>query len=277
MTEPEYRTGGGSPAAPGAFRVLVIVPAHNEQESLGDTLDRIRAELTGLDILVINDCSTDRTSEVARAHGARVVELPWNLGYGGAVQTGFKYAVAHQYDAVIQMDADGQHDPASARSLLDPVLQQEADVVIGSRFLGRADYPIGAVRRLGMTLFGHIATAVTHQRFSDPTSGFQALHRRAVEFFARDNYPSDFPDADTLILLSLAGFRVREVPVVMRARTAGSSMHSNLRAGYYVAKMLLSIWMVLLRRPRRLAPLAGADATGGAGDPQTGSGGRVRS
>jgi glycosyltransferase involved in cell wall biosynthesis len=255
-----------TPTRSGA-RVLVVVPAHNEQESLGDTLDRIRAEMPDTDIVVVNDYSTDRTSEVARAHGALVVELPWNLGYGGAVQTGFKYAVAHDYDAVVQMDADGQHDPASARTVLAPVLAGEADVVIGSRFLGRADYPIPAARRLGMRLFGVIATAVTHQRFSDPTSGFQALHRRAVEFFARDHYPSDFPDADTLILLSLAGFRVREVPVVMRARTAGTSMHSNLRAVYYVAKMLLSILMVLLRRGRVRPQVAGVAA---AGHPQAG-------
>lgn len=237
-----------APAPPRAeFRVLVVIPAHNEEESLGSTLDAIREQLPGTDMLVVNDYSRDRTSDIARAHGARVVDLPCNLGYGGAVQTGFKFAVAHGYDAVVQMDADGQHDPASARAVLAPVLDGEADVVIGSRFLGRADYAIPGPRRFGMKLFGAIATAVTGQRFSDPTSGFQGLHRSAFEFFARDNYPSDFPDADTLILLSLSGFRVKEVPVVMRARTAGTSMHSNLRALYYVSKMMLSILMVLLR------------------------------
>jgi glycosyltransferase involved in cell wall biosynthesis len=178
------------------------------------------------------------------------VELPCNLGYGGAVQTGFKYAVAHDYDAVIQMDADGQHDPASAASLLEPVHAGDADVVIGSRFLGRAEYKIPGLRRLGMNVFGSIVTFVTRRRFSDPTSGFQALGRPVLRFFARDHYPSDFPDADTIILLVLAGFRVREVPVVMRARIAGSSMHSNLRAFYYVSKMMLSILMVLLRLKR---------------------------
>jgi glycosyltransferase involved in cell wall biosynthesis len=243
-----------STSGPGSPRVLVLMPAHDEEESLGTTLDRIHAEMPGTDIVVVNDCSRDRTSEVARAHGAAVVELPWNLGYGGAVQTGFRYAVAHGYDAVIQMDADGQHDPASATTVLAPVLAGEADVVIGSRFLGRADYPIPVPRRLGMMLFGAIATAATGQRFSDPTSGFQALGRRAFTFFSREHYPVDFPDADTLILLSFAGFRVREVPVVMKARTAGTSMHSNLRAVYYVAKMLLSILMVLLRHRRGRVP-----------------------
>ena len=232
-------------------RVLVVIPAHDEEESLGSTLEDIRRHLPGTDVVVVNDCSRDRTTEVAEAHGATVVELPCNLGYGGAVQTGFRYAAAHDYDAVVQMDADGQHDPASARRVLAPVLAGEADVCLGSRFLGQAEYPIPWPRRIGMKLFGAIATAVTKQRFSDPTSGFQALSRDVVRFFARDHYPSDFPDADTLILLTLSGFRVTEVPVVMRARTAGTSMHSNLRAVYYVSKMLLSISMVLARhRPR---------------------------
>ena len=231
-------------------RVLVLMPAHNEAESIGLTLSRIRENLPEARAVVINDYSSDDTTAAAERAGAAVVELPWNLGYGGAVQTGFKYALAHGFDYVIQMDADGQHDPASARALLAPVLAGEADVAIGSRFLGRADYSIPLPRRLGMRVFGAIVTFVTRHHFSDPTSGFQALNRRAMEFFARDNYPSDFPDADTIILLSLAGFRVREVPVTMRARVVGTSMHSNLSAFYYVTKMLLSILMVMLRRGR---------------------------
>jgi len=234
---------GTSPA-----RVLVVMPAFNEEASIGATLASIRSAMHDADLLVVNDCSADRTTAVAEEAGARVVELPCNLGYGGAVQTGFKYALAHGYDVVVQMDADGQHDPASVRDLVAPVLADEADVVIGSRFLGSVRYPIPALRRLGMRVFGVIVTFVTRRRFSDPTSGYQALNRRVMEFFARDNYPSDFPDADTIILLVLAGFRVREVPVVMRARTAGQSMHSNLRAFYYVSKMMLAIVMVLLRR-----------------------------
>jgi len=240
-----------APPRPGAAaRVLVVMPAHDEEASLGATLARVREHLPEADVVVVNDFSSDRTSAVAESHGARVVDLPWNLGYGGAVQAGFKYALAGGYDVVIQMDADGQHDPSCARALIAPVLGGEADVAIGSRFLGRADYRIPWLRRMGMRVFGRIVTFVTRRTFSDPTSGFQALNHRAIEFFARDNYPSDFPDADTIILLALAGFRVCEVPVTMQARTAGTSMHSNLRAFYYVSKMLLSILMVLLRRKR---------------------------
>ena len=243
----------GPPAAarhePGGLDgVLVVVPAHDEEASIATTLAAVREHLPGAAVVVIDDFSRDRTAQVAARAGAEVVTLPWNLGYGGAVQTGFKYALAHGYRVVLQIDADGQHDPASAGALLAPVLSGEAEVAIGSRFLGQANYPIPALRRLGMGVFARIVTFVARQRFSDPTSGYQALGPRALEFFARDNYPTDFPDADTIILLVLAGFRVREVPVVMRARSAGSSMHSNLKAFYYVSKMLLSIVMVLLRR-----------------------------
>ena len=247
-TPPSPVPGDPTPSQLGLERVLVVVPAHDEEASLAATLAAVRAQLPRAALVVIDDCSTDRTAEIAAAAGARVVTLPCNLGYGGAVQAGFKYALAHGYEVVLQLDADGQHDPASAAALLAPVLSGEVEVAIGSRFLGQARYPIPALRRFGMHVFARIVSFVARQRFSDPTSGFQALGATAIEFFAHDNYPSDFPDADTIILLVLAGFRVREVPVVMRARSAGSSMHSNLKALYYVSKMFLSITMVMLRR-----------------------------
>jgi glycosyltransferase involved in cell wall biosynthesis len=249
-TAPHRLDAGPTPVPASAARVLVVMPAHNEEESLASTLARVRAALPAADIVVINDYSTDRTSEVALENGAHVVELPCNLGYGGAVQTGFKFAMQRGYDVVLQIDADGQHDPACAQALLAPILNGETDVAIGSRFLGQARYRIPGIRRIGMGVFGSIVSFVTRQRYTDPTSGYQALDRRVVEFFARDNYPSDFPDADTIILLALAGFRVREVPVTMEARVAGTSMHSNLKAFYYVPKMLLAILMVLLRQKR---------------------------
>lgn len=252
-SSPTPRNESGARPSPGARvagRVLVVMPAHDERESVGRTIRLIRQQMPEAEVVVINDYSSDDTTACARREGADVVELPWNLGYGGAVQTGFKYALVHDFDYVIQMDADGQHDPACARALIAPVKAGEADVTIGSRFLGNATYRIPGLRRLGMKVFSMIVTFVTRRHFSDPTSGYQAMNRKAMEFFARDNYPSDFPDADTIILLSLAGFRVREVPVTMQARTAGTSMHSDLGAFYYVAKMMLSILMVLLRRKR---------------------------
>ena len=238
-----------------AGRLIVVVPAYNEEDSLATTIGAIRSVLPQVRIVVISDCSTDRTRDVALEAGAEVVDLPCNLGYGGAVQAGFKYALAEGCEFIVQMDADGQHDPKSAVALLAPVVRGEADVAIGSRFTGKANYPIPFPRRLGMAVFGSIVTFVTRRRFSDPTSGYQSMNARVLRFFARDNYPSDFPDADTIILLVLAGFRVQEVPVVMQARTAGTSMHSNMKAFYYVSKMMLSILMVLLRRKVLRVPI----------------------
>jgi len=238
------------PTAPAASDTLVVLPALNEATRLGAVLDGIHRGAPDVAVLVIDDGSRDATAAVAREHGADVVAHPFNLGYGAALQTGYKHALRQGYRYLVQMDADGQHDPASARALLEPVLAGTTDVAIGSRFLGRAEYPIPGLRRAGMRVFSAIVTFVTRRHFSDPTSGFQAMNHRAMTFFARDNYPTDFPDADTIILLSLAGFRVSEVPVTMRARTAGTSMHSNLSAFYYVSKMTLSILMVLLRRGR---------------------------
>ena len=226
------------------------MPARNEAESIGLTIQRIREVLPDVGIVVISDDSTDRTAEIAESAGAIVVPLPHRLGYGGAVQTGFKYAVASGYEYVIQMDADGQHDPASAAALLAPVAAGEADVAIGSRFLGELGYRIPLARRAGMRFFASVATLITGQRFSDPTSGYQAMNRKAFTYFSRDNYPSDFPDADAIVCLVLAGFRVIEVPVRMLARLKGVSMHSNLKSVYYVSKMILSILMVALRAPR---------------------------
>jgi len=230
---------------------LVIMPARNEAESIGLTIRRIREALPDVDILVISDNSTDGTAELAESAGATVVRLPHRLGYGGAVQTGFKYAVAAGHDYVIQMDADGQHDPTSAPALLAPVAAGEADVAIGSRFLGELGYRIPVGRRIGMRFFASVASLLTGQRFSDPTSGYQAMNRKAFTYFSQDNYPSDFPDADAIVSLVFAGFRVMEVPVRMLPRLQGVSMHSNLRAIYYVSKMTLSILMVALRGSRK--------------------------
>jgi len=238
---------------------LVIIPAHNEATNIGRVLGEVQAAGLGADILVVDDCSTDETAAMASAAGARVLRLPCNLGYGGAVQTGFRYAVRHNYVLGVLMDADGQHDPGCIRDLLRPVRDGEADIAIGSRFLGRMEYHTTLVKRAGMTIFGELVSRVTAQRITDPTSGFQALNHDVMAFFSADNYPVDFPDADTILLLHFAGFCLTEVPVTMRERLSGVSMHSSWRPVYYVFKMFLSIFIVLLRvtthsnavRPRR--------------------------
>ncbi|NLG27299.1 MAG: glycosyltransferase family 2 protein [Chloroflexi bacterium] len=236
---------------------VIIMPAHNEAENLPVVLPELRRHLPDTAIVVIDDYSSDDTAAVATRLGAHVVSLPCNLGYGGAVQTGFKYAVERGYDHAVMMDADGQHDPASVARLLVPVLAGEFDVAVGSRFLPTQEgagevYHAPWARRLGMRLFGAIVEHYAGRRITDPTSGFQALNREALAFFARDNYPTDYPDADTLLLLSLAGFRVTEVPVHMRQRLAGVSMHASWKVFYYVFKMLLAVLMVLLRDRTRV-------------------------
>ncbi|MER2599138.1 MAG: glycosyltransferase family 2 protein [Caldilineales bacterium] len=237
---------------------LLILPAYNEATNLPRVLPEARAAAPGYDVVVINDGSRDATAEVARSLGAAVVTLPVNLGYGGAVQTGFRYAVEHGYELAVVMDADGQHDPAGIHLLADTVARGETDVAIGSRFRGRMAYHQPWVKRMGMKLFAWTVSRLTGREVTDPTSGFQALNQDVLRFFAYDNYPVDYPDADTLLLLHYAGFRVTEVPVTMRERLSGVSMHSGWKPFYYVLKMWLAISMVLLREKTHLSPRRGA-------------------
>ena len=244
-------TNGGPKRRSNPVRVI-IMPAHNEERNIAPVLTELKPFSQGADILVVDDRSTDNTARLAAEMGAEVVSLPCNLGYGGAVQTGFKYAVENGYDTAILMDADGQHDPSGIAALLEVVESQQADLALGSRFLGRMEYRASWLRRAGAFFFAQIVSRTVKQRITDPTSGFQALNANVLRFLARDNYPTDFPDADLLMLLFFAGFRVREVPVTMRERLSGQSMHASLRPIYYMLKMLLSIFIVLLRQRTHL-------------------------
>jgi len=229
-------------------RRLIIIPAYNEAANLPRVLPEIRAAAPEYDIVVVDDGSRDATAALAAAHGAAVVSLPTNLGYGGAVQTGFRYAVRHGYGLAVVIDADGQHDPAGIPLLAEAVACCDADVAVGSRFRGQMQYHQPWLKRVGMAVFAWVVSRVTGREVTDPTSGFQALNRDALCFFAYDNYPVDYPDADTLLVLHYAGFRVVEVPVTMRERIAGVSMHSGWKPVYYVGKMGLAITMVLWRQ-----------------------------
>lgn len=232
-------------------RRLIIMPAHNEAANLPVVIPEVLKAAPGYDLLVVDDGSRDQTAIVAARLGARVVSLPVNLGYGGAVQTGFRYAVRHGYDLAVVMDADGQHDPSGIPLLAETVASGSADVAVGSRFRGRMDYRQPWVKRVGMAIFAWIVSRITGRTVTDPTSGFQALNADVLRFFAFDNYPVDYPDADTLLVLHYAGFRVTEVPVTMRERFSGTSMHSGWRPFYYVSKMWLAIAMVILRQKTR--------------------------
>ena len=230
------------------------MPAHNEATNLPQVLPAVRAAAPDYDIVVIDDGSRDGTASIARGLGAAVVSLPVNLGYGGAVQTGFRYAVRNGYDLSVVMDADGQHDPTCIQDLAEGVLSGGADVVTGSRFRGMMKYRQPWLKRAGMAFFAWLVSRITKRSVTDPTSGYQALNNDAMRFFADENYPVDYPDADTLLILYYAGVRVIELPVTMRERISGVSMHSGLKPIYYVSKMLLAIAMVLLRQKTHMQP-----------------------
>ncbi len=226
---------------------VVVIPAYNESASIAEVIAGVKEQLPDARIVVVDDRSSDDTAEVARKAGALVVRLPINLGDGGARQAGFKYARRLGADWVIQMDGDGQHRPESIPALLAPILADEADLVIGSRFLGEGNYRPHISRLIGMRLFGKIASWATGLPITDPTSGFRAMNRRAYNFFCSSAYPQQYPDADVLISAHKAGLRLIEVPVLMRENLTGHTIHAGIRPIYYVYKMMLSIFVTLLR------------------------------
>jgi len=226
---------------------VIIIPAYNEGGKVGKLVERIRALGIGSDVVVVDDGSADNTSASAKAAGAIALRLPMNLGYGGALQTGFRFALERGYAYAVQIDADGQHEPSYIPALLEPVKAGLTDVALGSRFMGLCEYKTTFPKRMGMRLFGAIASAVIGRKVTDPTTGFQALNRDVIRFYASDQYPVDYPDADVLIMLHRAGLRSLEVPVVMYQRAEGTSMHSGWKPLYYIFKMFLSIGVTLLR------------------------------
>lgn len=238
------------PVTEGPFRRLVaIIPAYNEEGRIGPVVGRVRREVE-TDVVVIDDGSADDTAQEAREAGAIVAVHPVNLGYGAALQTGYRYALRAGYDAVIQLDADGQHDPESIAALVQ-ALKDGGDVVVGSRFLHPGSYRPPLARRLGMTLFGGVASLLSGMKLTDPTSGFQALSRRALVFYAHERYPHDYPDADVLSMVARAGLRLCEVPVRMHEAPDGKSMHAGvLKPLYYAFRMSLALALVPLRKEK---------------------------
>ncbi len=230
------------------IKVLVIIPAYNEERNISQIIFKIREYAPNVDILVVDDGSTDNTSRLAKSEGVRVFILPFNLGYGSALQTGFLYAQKENYQFVVQLDGDGQHDPKYIDDLLREAQNGSADVVIGSRFLQNMGYKTPLIRRIGMILFGKIASLILRQKITDSTSGFQVMNQKVIQFYAGDFYPSDFPDANILILLHTAGFKIKEIPVSMYPPTSkNKSMHSGIIPPiYYIFKMFLSILTTLV-------------------------------
>lgn len=232
-------------------RILVIIPAYNEQHSLPTVISKIR-QFSGIDIVVINDGSGDATSTVARTAGVNVIDLPFNLGIGGAVQTGYLFAYKTGYDVAVQVDADGQHNPDDLLNIIRPVLQGEADMVVGSRYLTTTGYKTPWSRKMGMVVLSTVVSLINRQSLKDTTSGYRAVSRRVIEFFA-DNYPTDYPEVEALVVLKKNGFTIKEIPVTMLAREHGKSSITPLKSVYYMIKVLLAIVMNVLRNPKKEA------------------------
>jgi glycosyltransferase involved in cell wall biosynthesis len=235
-------------AAPlAALKRVAIVPAYNEERNLGRVIDELRALDPGLDVVVVSDGSTDGTVALAVARGAHVVALPYNLGIGGAVQTGFRYAWDEGYALAVRLDGDGQHDPAELRALVAPVVSGEADLAVGSRFVSGGGYRSSAARRVGIRILARVVSWIAHQRLTDTTSGFQAANRRAIGVYAAD-LPHDYPEVEGIVMAIKHRIRLVEVPVTMREREHGRSSIGALASIYYMVKILLALFVDLFRR-----------------------------
>ncbi len=242
---------------------LAIVPAYNEADMVGRVVREIHREAPGFDVLVVDDGSTDATAAVAGDEGAVVVTHPYNLGIGGAVQSGYKYALRHGYDVAVQVDGDGQHKAEYIPRMLEALQTSgdEADMVCGSRFRGDPGYKVPFGRRLGNLIFSVVLSTLTRQKITDPTSGFRMTNRRGIELFARD-YPHDYPEVEALLMLHAHHLRIHEVHTSMNARGFGESSIDYFRSAYYMVKVMLALFVGLFRRRPTPVEATGKDEPG---------------
>jgi glycosyltransferase involved in cell wall biosynthesis len=249
-------------------RRLAIVPAYNEAGAVGATVTGIRHSAPDFDVLVVDDGSADATGERARAAGARVLRLPFNVGIGGAMQAGYIYARENEYEVAVQVDGDGQHDPRFIHELLARLRGEPGlNMVTGSRFLDPENegYRSSAARRVGIRLFSRVISLITRRRVSDPTSGFRMTDRHGIELFARD-YPHDYPEIEAILLMHAHRLNSCEIPVVMRPRTSGTSAISSTQSVYYMVKVLLAVFVALFRTRPTAMPQPSAEMPGPRGE-----------
>jgi glycosyltransferase involved in cell wall biosynthesis len=266
-------------SSPTDLRKLAIVPAYNEADMVGRVVRDIRRHAPDFDVVVVDDGSIDATAALAEREGAAVIRHPFNLGIGGAMQSGYMFALRNEYDVAVQVDGDGQHKPAYICDLLATLnTSGAADMVYGSRFRGDPGYKVPLGRRAGNLVFSVVLSAITRQRITDPTSGFRMTNRRGIELFARD-YPHDYPEVEAILMLHAHRLRIHEVPVRMNARGFGRSSIDYPRSAYYMAKVLLSLFVGLFRRrptpmdyppdrPEGQPVAPGAAISGLGGDPE---------
>lgn len=222
------------------MKTLVIIPAYNEALNIVQTVESLISACPEVDYMIVNDCSGDDTAKICREHGFRYLSLPINLGIGGGMQTGYRYAAEHGYDIAVQFDGDGQHNAEYIKDLIAPIESGEADLVIGSRFIKKEGFQTSRMRRAGIGMLGAVLRLCGHVKITDATSGFRAASKEVIEFFTH-NYAQDYPEPESIIAASVSGFRVKEVPVVMNERTAGVSSISTFKSIYYMIKVTLAI------------------------------------
>ena len=232
------------------LRTLIVVPAFNEEGNILRTLSDLNGLERTFDILVVDDGSIDRTAELVKGANVALVSLPFNLGIGGAVQAGFQYAARYGYDVVVQFDGDGQHDGRFLQALLNPIARGDADLVVGSRFLEHLGYQSSFLRQIGIHFFSFLISFLIGLKVTDPTSGFRAYSRRCFSIFA-ENYPIDFPEPESIMIVHRYGLRVKEVPVIMRGRQQGSSSIRYLKTLYYMVKVSFAMCLDLLKQRGR--------------------------
>ena len=231
-----------------SLRLAAIMPALNEAEQIASVITELRLVDPSVTVIVVDDGSIDATAAEARRAGAEVIRLPYNLGIGGAVQTGYQYALEHGFDIAFQLDGDGQHDPRQLDKIVEPVARGEADVAIGSRFLGLAEYKIPRGRRVAMAMFARLVSLIVRQPLSDTSSSFRAVNRRAMKLFARE-YPHGYLETvEATVMASRYGLRLVEVPVTMRERMFGRSSLTVPRASFYAFKVVVAVFISLFRR-----------------------------
>lgn len=229
-------------------KILVIVPAYNEEKNIAAVIRKIK-KFPGIDVVVVNDGSYDSTSAIAKAERACVIDLPFNLGIGGAVQTGYLYALRNGYDFAVQIDADGQHNPKEIYKLIEPLIDGQADMVVGSRFVQFTGYKAPMARKIGIMVFSAVVSLINRQKFRDTTSGYRAVNRGVIAYFV-ENYPTDYPEVETLVILRRKGFTIKEIPVNMTRRVHGQSSITPLKSLYYMVKVLFALLMNVMRAKR---------------------------
>ena len=229
------------------MKKLVIIPAYNESESIENTVEEIRNKAKGFDYVVINDCSTDNTKEICERNGYNVINLPINLGIGGAVQTGYRYGYNEGDDVAVQVDGDGQHNPEFLETMSDYLLQKQADMVIGSRFIKKEGFQSSGTRRIGIKYFTFIIKVLTGKKITDPTSGLRMINRNVMKIFAYD-YPKDYPEPESVVAILRKKLIVEEIPVIMRERNGGVSSISLKKSIYYMIKVTLAILIEKIRK-----------------------------